>query len=36
VGKGERFMLYLTGIVFLVLWFAIAIAPHMPFLGGHE
>jgi hypothetical protein len=29
-------MLYLTGLVFLVLWFAIAIAPHVPFLGGHE
>ena len=29
-------MLVLTGIVFLLLWFAIAIAPHVPFLGGHE
>jgi hypothetical protein len=29
-------MLILTGIIFMMLWFAIAIAPHVPFLGGHE
>jgi hypothetical protein len=36
MGKGERFMLILVAIVFAGFFFAVAIAPHVPFFGGHE
>jgi hypothetical protein len=36
VSKGERFMLILTAIVLAFLFFAVAIAPHVPFLSAGE
>jgi hypothetical protein len=36
VGKAERFMLILTAIVLAALFFAVAIAPHVPFLAANE
>jgi hypothetical protein len=36
VSKGERFMLILTAIMFAVLFFCVAIAPHVPFLSAGE
>jgi len=36
MGKGERFMLILTAIMFAVLFFCIAVAPHVPMLSAGE
>ena len=36
MSKGERFMLILTLVVFATLFFAVAIAPHVPFLAAGE
>ena len=36
MGKGERLMLILTALVFMALVFAVAIAPHVPFLSAGE